>query len=211
MRTFLSLGVVAISSLTAVVTTAAPAPAGRMPAAPSSVPDSLRPWIPWVMHDHEQELCPNLVNDAGNDFVCAWGGRLELSLTPGGGRFSHAGAHENFLVFRRGRGELERVQTPGTWLALVADVTACTRDSTVTLEPGDTMVLFTDGITETANPAGDMFELTGLEDALRELGDLSVQPVDEILRHVFSKVQAWSSLQDDDRTAVVVRYLGQDA
>ncbi len=129
----------------------------------------------------------------------------------GGGRFSHAGAHESFLVYRRARGELERVQTAGTWLALVADVTACTRDSTLTLEPGDTMLLFTDGITETANSAGDMFELTGLEDALRELGDLSARPVEEILRHVFAKVQAWSSLQEDDRTAMVVRYLGHNA
>jgi hypothetical protein len=36
------------------------------------------------MHDHESELCPSLESD----HLCAWGGRLELSLTASGGRFS---------------------------------------------------------------------------------------------------------------------------
>ena len=36
------------------------------------------------MHDHEPELCPSLATD----HICAWGGRLELSLAAGGGRFS---------------------------------------------------------------------------------------------------------------------------
>ena len=88
MRRVLSLGVVIWLGLTAGTTRGAPAatPGGRAPA-PPAVPDALRPWIPWVMHDHEQELCPTIAN-GDDETVCAWGGRLELSLAPGGGRFS---------------------------------------------------------------------------------------------------------------------------
>ena len=35
-----------------------PPPAGASAPALASVPEALRPWIPWVMHDHEHELCP---------------------------------------------------------------------------------------------------------------------------------------------------------
>jgi serine phosphatase RsbU (regulator of sigma subunit) len=126
----------------------------------------------------------------------------------GRGRFSFAGAHESFLVFRRASCAYEEMQTGGTWLALVPDVGSHTRDSTLELEPGDTMVLFTDGITEATGPGGEMFGLPRLKEALCELGDLGTHPVDRILSHVFAALEAWSSTPDDDRTAVVIRYRG---
>src|SRR5262245_14115336 len=82
MRKLLSLGVVIFLAVAEGMAGAAPPARGA--ATPAGVPDALRPWIPWVMHDHEQDLCPN----QGDERVCAWGGRLELSLGPGGGRFS---------------------------------------------------------------------------------------------------------------------------
>jgi len=88
MRRLLSLGVVICLDLTAAVTVAAsssPA-AGRTAAATPAVPDVLRPWIPWAMHGHEEDLCPTLPDE--DERVCAWGGRLELALSAGGGRFS---------------------------------------------------------------------------------------------------------------------------
>ena len=37
----------------------------------------LRPWIPWVLHDNEQALCPRLsADDDGSKAVCAWPSRL---------------------------------------------------------------------------------------------------------------------------------------
>lgn len=126
----------------------------------------------------------------------------------GRGRFSFAGAHEDFLVFRRKDGACEEVQTAGTWLALVPDVAGHTRDAELELEPGDTMVLFTDGITEATSPGGEMFGQARLQGALRELGDLSAHPVDRILSHLFTAVQTWSATPEDDRTAVVIRYRG---
>ena len=63
-----------------------PPPAGASAPALASVPEALRPWIPWVMHDHEHELCPELSGD--DERACAWAGRLELALDARGGKFS---------------------------------------------------------------------------------------------------------------------------
>jgi hypothetical protein len=86
MRKLLSPGVVICLGLAAGGAGAAPSPSGAGRAASPAVPDSLRPWIPWAMHGHEQDLCPKLPDD--DESVCAWGGRLDLELTSGGGRFS---------------------------------------------------------------------------------------------------------------------------
>ncbi len=54
------------------------------------VPEPLKPWVPWVLHDLEYRHCPLLtpgtVEKTG--FACAWPGELALSVNSSGGRFS---------------------------------------------------------------------------------------------------------------------------
>lgn len=53
-----------------------------------AVPDVLRPWIPWVLHDQEEALCPRpLGEDDSDEKVCAWPARLRLELRAKGGGF----------------------------------------------------------------------------------------------------------------------------
>jgi hypothetical protein len=51
-----------------------------------SVPEPLRPWVSWVLHDVEDHGCPPQYNSA-QDKRCVWAGRLELQLGGGGGTF----------------------------------------------------------------------------------------------------------------------------
>ncbi len=62
-------------------------PAGAGPLAVEDVPEPLQPWVPWVLHGHEQRSCPFL-SDQARQRECVWPGRLELRLTGNGGRFS---------------------------------------------------------------------------------------------------------------------------
>src|SRR5258708_11017272 len=62
--------------------------AGAAPLAPSEVPPSLKPWVPWALHGHEAETCPTVGVDEDGKAVCAWAGRLTLTLDARGGRFS---------------------------------------------------------------------------------------------------------------------------
>jgi len=53
-----------------------------------SIPDDLKPWIPWVLHDvKEQSDCPFLYN-TNNATQCAWPSSLSLKLDQNGGQFT---------------------------------------------------------------------------------------------------------------------------
>jgi len=54
-----------------------------------SVPEPLRPWVSWVLHDVDDYGCPPQYNSA-EDKRCVWAGRLELQLTGAGGTFRQA-------------------------------------------------------------------------------------------------------------------------
>ena len=57
------------------------------------VPTDLEDWRDWVLHGEEHRGCPFLYNSRAtrpDDFVCAWPGQLELSISADGGRFEQA-------------------------------------------------------------------------------------------------------------------------
>ena len=54
-------------------------------AAPA-VPPVLEPWRAWVLHGHEEELCPARVGD--DTAQCAWPGELRIEADATGARFS---------------------------------------------------------------------------------------------------------------------------
>lgn len=49
-----------------------------------NLPDSLKPWISWVMYGHEDEKCPGV----NGDKVCQWPSVLSLKLNDKGGEFN---------------------------------------------------------------------------------------------------------------------------
>jgi len=57
------------------------------PLAPQDVPEPLKPWIGWALHDNQQRVCPFLYNNA-DDHHCAWASRLALNLDETSGHFS---------------------------------------------------------------------------------------------------------------------------
>jgi sigma-B regulation protein RsbU (phosphoserine phosphatase) len=118
------------------------------------------------------------------------------------GVITFAGAHEEIFVARAAGGECEHIQTPGTWLGGMPDVSRVTRDSTLELGPGDLMVLYTDGITEAKNKQNKMF---GDERLTRVIEDHRNEPVGVVCDRVIEAVQAWQVVQDDDISLVVIR------
>ena len=74
------------------------------------------------------------------------------------------------------------------------------------LFPGDTLALYTDGITESFSPEGEEFGVQRLIEAVRQNRDLSSQA---LLRSVVDKVQQFSPHeQHDDLTLIVAKCTG---
>jgi sigma-B regulation protein RsbU (phosphoserine phosphatase) len=78
-------------------------------------------------------------------------------------------------------------------------------EETLQLEDGDTLVVFSDGVTEALNSAGDEF---GEERLLPCVEEHCRLPTELLLDRVLATVRTFaaSAAQNDDVTALVLRY-----
>lgn len=70
----------ALLALCTLPTLAAPLP-------PTAIPEPLKPWVPWVLHGHEQLACPR-PQDGQGDSACVWPARLALDVRGNEARFT---------------------------------------------------------------------------------------------------------------------------
>lgn len=123
---------------------------------------------------------------------------------PGTGALTYVNAGHLPPVLRRAGGELERLTTGDVALGLGArgEYTA----SSVTLVPGDVLVLYSDGITEAEGPEGTPFDEEGLAGVVGTLADSTAPDLGAgILRAVAAHAQ--DTRFADDLTVVVLRRL----
>ncbi len=119
-----------------------------------------------------------------------------------------AGKHQDVLVWRRATGRVETVSNEGCWIGVVEDTRGRVADQVVPMEEGDLALFFTDGATEAANAAGEMFGEERLADALAEVAE---RPLDEALEVLFARVAEFRAVQNDDVTMMLVRRAAEAA
>jgi sigma-B regulation protein RsbU (phosphoserine phosphatase) len=123
-------------------------------------------------------------------------------LHPETGVLSYVNAGHNPPLLLRGDGDVERLQEGGMVLGLFESVPYV--DGLVELRRGDTLLVYSDGVTETWNPDGDEFGEQGLlEIALRGRGLDAATLQDEILRGLDRFAEGAKAT--DDRTLIVLK------
>jgi serine phosphatase RsbU (regulator of sigma subunit) len=125
----------------------------------------------------------------------------------GKGDFTLAGKHQDVILYRASRKEIEIVPTSGTWLGIADDIGEYLDDRTVGLRPLDIILLFSDGITEAMNAEGEMFGQERLEELLALHAAL---PVDQIVSRMMEEVRSFCAEQTDDMSIVVARKTQED-
>jgi len=122
-------------------------------------------------------------------------------------RYVSAG-QEPALLFHPVDGRLRRLERTGTVLGLTARTQY--QQHTIPLEPGDTLVAFTDGITEATDMAGREFREQGVRRVLEQYPEASAR---ELSSRILEAVEAFRQCAHaaDDRTVVVVRLLNAAA
>lgn len=126
----------------------------------------------------------------------------------GDGRVVFAGAHEDLVVLRAATGACETFATHGAWLGVVPDIGRGLRDDELRLAPGDTLLLYTDGLTEAFDEAGQAF---GLERVCAALAAAPCGPAQLALDGLLAALRGFSGRTADDVTALVVRCVGRQA
>jgi len=155
------------------------------------------------------------------------------------GRLIFAGAHEPILIHRQATRRCDLVETPGTWLGVIPDISRATTDTVVQLSPGDVVVLYSDGVLEAASATGQQLGMERLKDAI--LRSVSLDPAggdpassdtpvsaphgspadspntsphtspntSQIHANLMSVVRNWSQQPQDDITLLVLCHEGQ--
>ncbi|HET9299405.1 MAG TPA: PP2C family protein-serine/threonine phosphatase, partial [Candidatus Polarisedimenticolaceae bacterium] len=125
-------------------------------------------------------------------------------LDPATGVLDYCNAGHNPPMLMRRSGEVERLQGSGPVLGILPDVGFTQR--AVRMEPGDLLLIFSDGVTEAVDPAGEEFGEDRLVREVLQAGD--VDPRDVVDR-VLLALGAWSAGAPpaDDVTLLAARRL----
>lgn len=115
-------------------------------------------------------------------------------------RYTNAGHNAPFLV--RAGGSIERLDVGGTVLG--AFDWARYEEAATTLASGDLLLIFSDGISESQNEAGEEF---GDERLARFAADNRDSTAEELVRALFLEIGMWSGghEREDDQTVVVLK------
>jgi serine phosphatase RsbU (regulator of sigma subunit) len=118
------------------------------------------------------------------------------------GAVTLAGAHDEIVIYRAATGLCERLNPQGIWLGIADDIEAHTPNQCFSLQRGDLLLLYTDGLIEARSTDGEEFGLERAEQILRASAHASV---DTIVEHLLAAVRAWTPVQQDDVTLIVAR------
>ncbi|MGF7158914.1 sigma-B regulation protein RsbU (phosphoserine phosphatase) [Rhodoligotrophos appendicifer] len=160
-----------------------------------------------ALFENDPAVCVRQLNElltAGNDqmmfvtlFFCV------LDPATGAVEYVNAGHNPPYRVGAKGVVALD--PSDDIAVAIVSDTDFTTRR--LVLEPGESLVLYTDGVTEAFNDAGDQFGELRLEETLRS--HLEDEPA-PLARATAEAVKTFESGHDqsDDVTLLVVKYRG---
>lgn len=120
-------------------------------------------------------------------------------------RFYFTGAgHEFILIYRQTTKTCERINGGGIWLGILPEIGDLLNEHPLALEPGDVMLLYTDGVSEYHNASGEQFGLERMEAFLLENGPKKAAVIQQKL---LETLEAFGQgvPQSDDVTIVVVK------
>lgn len=151
-----------------------------------------------LVEEVNRTLAPDLAKlDMFITFACAW-------VAPDHSRIRTANAgHPPLLIFRYGKA-VEELPASGLPIGVLPDSSYEAVDTA--LQAGDTLVLFTDGISEATSPDGVFFDTSGLVACVQSGPARSSE---ELVSRLLTAVDTYShhAPPADDRTLVVLRRL----
>lgn len=140
-----------------------------------------------------------LHDEGGGAFVTMFAGVLD--------RTEHtlawlSAGHDPVLVYRRATDSTEMLQATGVPLGVIDDDAVA--GTTIRLDPGDIIVIGTDGVSQARDSEGMFYGFDRMTALIRKLADASA---DEIWRRLFDDVSRFEDApsNDDDMTAVVIK------
>jgi len=117
-------------------------------------------------------------------------------------KLSYVNAGHNAPVVRHANGDTDRLESSALPFGITADATFSS--TTIQLQPGDTLVLFTDGVVEAFNSSGEEYSDPRWLNTIRSLPKL---PAQGTLQYLMKSVEDFvgATRQSDDITCLVLQ------
>jgi serine phosphatase RsbU (regulator of sigma subunit) len=114
--------------------------------------------------------------------------------------------HEHILWYKKAEGVLECRKSGGIALAMTDDIEPFVKEQSLEIQQGDTILVYTDGVTEAKAVSGEMF---GLERLKNFVANNHNDSVEDIRKNLVRALDAWrgSAEQSDDITLLALRML----
>ncbi|OHD71961.1 MAG: hypothetical protein A2W19_02120 [Spirochaetes bacterium RBG_16_49_21] len=121
-----------------------------------------------------------------------------------GSIITFAGNHQDILIHRARTDIVEKIPVEGSWIGLSDNIQEFLKDTSIAIEKGDLILLFTDGVTEAGGKNGEMFGQERLERFLQKYANL---PTEAIVKNIAKDVVMFHEEQTDDITLMALRRL----
>ncbi len=128
-----------------------------------------------------------------------------FAIRLGHGSITLAGKHQDIIIYRLKNRKAEVITVDGTWIGLTDDIIEYLEDKTIEIDPGDIILLFTDGVTEAMNVEGELFGQNRLISVFEKYAGL---PPCELVAHILEAVKSFQEKQSDDITLIAMRRSG---
>jgi serine phosphatase RsbU (regulator of sigma subunit)/pSer/pThr/pTyr-binding forkhead associated (FHA) protein len=138
-------------------------------------------------------------NTPANRFVTLFAGELD----PANGRFKYINAGHNPPLIAKHDGSVQQLSSGGLPLGIIADTEFETGE--ITLEPGESLVIYSDGVNEANNLAGDEFGMDRLIQVVGNNLQASASGMRDKIESALSEFTQTAPANDDITLVIVKR------
>jgi serine phosphatase RsbU (regulator of sigma subunit) len=157
---------------------------------PHGSPQEILQYVNSVIHENIQKL--------GEDKYMT----ITLFSMQPNGIIYYSGLHQDILIYRSATKSVEIIETKGMWIGMTEDIHDMIKTDQLELAPGDTMLLYTDGITEAVDRDGNMFPEEKLHQLITQYGN---QNPHDLKNRILNALQVFSC--NDDITIMAIKKL----
>ena len=121
--------------------------------------------------------------------------------------------HEYLLVYKKSQNKVHALKSGGVALGMTRDISKVLKEVRIAFEPGDCLILYTDGITEARNGTRETDMMYGIDRLVQTVQQSPQKTATGIFKHItieLSRFMGYKPRQFDDITLIVVRYREAD-